>query len=80
MKQQTYLVADLRPGLHGLGGAFFNLLFDPTSSVGPVLDVDRPCASGVRRGVSTARPAGDGAVVAFGDCTSPSSSLTSMGF
>jgi hypothetical protein len=68
------LVADLRFGLQGLGGAFFNLLFDPTSSVGLVLDVDRPCAPGVGRGVSVACLPGDGAVVAFGDYTSPSSS------
>jgi hypothetical protein len=46
------LVAYLRPGLQGLGGAFFNLLFDPESSAGPVLDVDSPCAPGAGRGVS----------------------------
>jgi hypothetical protein len=71
------LVADLRPGLQGLGGAFFNLLFDPASSAGPVLDVDSRCAPRVGRGVSAACLPGDGAVVAFGDCTSPSSSMVS---
>jgi hypothetical protein len=65
------LVADLRFGLHDLGGVFFNLLFDPTSSAGPVLDVDRPCAPGGKRDVSVACPAGDRAVVSFDDCTSP---------
>jgi hypothetical protein len=52
----TYLVADLRPCLHGLGGAFFILLFDPTSPTGSVLDLDLSCALDVRRGVSTACP------------------------
>jgi hypothetical protein len=66
----TDLVADLRFGLQGLGGAFFNLLFDPASSTGSVLDVDRPCAPGAGRGVSVAYLLGDRAVVAFGDCTS----------
>jgi hypothetical protein len=61
-----------------LGEAFFNLLFDPASSAGPVLDVESPCAPGVGRGVSAACLHGDGAVVAFGDYTSPSSSSTSM--
>jgi hypothetical protein len=65
------LVADLRPGLQGLGGAFSSLLFDPASSAGPVLDVDSPCAPGAGRGVSAARLPGDGAIVALGDCTSP---------
>jgi hypothetical protein len=72
------LVTDLRFGLQGLGGAFFNLLFDPASFAGPVLDVDRPCTPGVERGVSAACRPGDGAVVAFGDCKSPSSSSTTM--
>jgi hypothetical protein len=43
-----------------------------------VFDVDRPCTSGVGRGVSAACPTGDGPVVAFGDCTSLSSSSTSI--
>jgi hypothetical protein len=76
-KLLTYLVADLRPGLQGLSGAFFILLFDPMSVTGSVLDVERPCAPDVGRGVSVARFPSDGAVVAFGDCMSPSSS-TSM--
>jgi hypothetical protein len=71
------LVTDLRPGLHGLGGAFFILLFDPTSRAGSVLDVARPCVLGVGWGVTTTYPPGDGAVVAFGDCTSPSTSSMS---
>jgi hypothetical protein len=65
-------------GLQGLGGAFFSLLFDPSLSAGPVLDVDSPCAPGAGRGVFAARLPDDGAVVALGDCTSPSSSSTSM--
>jgi hypothetical protein len=77
-RQLTYLVADLRPGLHGLGRAFFIFLFDPTSPAGSVLDVGRPCALGVWWGVSAACSPGNGAVVAFGDCTSPSLSSTSM--
>jgi hypothetical protein len=77
-RQLTYLVADLRSGLHGLGGAFFILLFDPTSPVESVLDVARPCALGTGWGISAACPSGDGAVVAFGDCMSPSLSSTSM--
>jgi hypothetical protein len=72
------LVADLRFDLQGLGGAFFHLLFDPASSAGSVLDVDRPCAPGAGRGISAACLPGDEAIVAFGDCTSPSSSSTSM--
>jgi hypothetical protein len=72
------LVTDLRFGLHGLGGAFFNLLFDLALSAGSMLDVDNPCTPGVGQGVSAACFLGDGAVVAFGDCTSPSSSSTSM--
>jgi hypothetical protein len=72
------LVADLRPGLHGLGEAFFILLFDPTSPTGSALNVARPYALGAGWGVSAACPAGDGAVVAFGDCMSPSSYSTSM--
>jgi hypothetical protein len=71
------LVADLRFGLQGLGGAFFNLLFDAALSSG-VLDVESPCAPGAGRGVSAACLPGDGAVVAFGDCMSHSSSSTSM--
>jgi hypothetical protein len=74
----TYLVADLSPGLQGLGGAFFILLFDPTPPAGSVLDVERPCAPDVGRGVSAACLPSDEAVVAFGDCTSPSSPSTSM--
>jgi hypothetical protein len=70
------LVADLRPGLHGLGGAFFILLFDPTSPARSVLDVAHPCALGAGWGISAASPPGDGAAVAFSDCTSPSSSAT----
>jgi hypothetical protein len=57
---------------------FFILLFDPTSSAGSVLDVDRSCALRIGRGVSAACFPDDGAVVAFGDYTSPSSSSTSM--
>jgi hypothetical protein len=52
----TYLVTDLRPGLHGLGEAFFILLFDPTSPTGSMLDVDLSCTLDVRQGVSTACP------------------------
>jgi hypothetical protein len=72
------LVADLRPGLQGLGGAFFILLCDPRSPAGSVLDIDRPCVFDVWWGVSTAYFPGDRAVVAFGDCASPSSSSMSM--
>jgi hypothetical protein len=72
------LVTDLRPGLQGLGGAFFILLFDPASPAGLVLNVDRPCVLEVGRGVSAACFLGDRAVVSFGDCTSPPSSSTSM--
>jgi hypothetical protein len=61
-----------------LGGAFFYLFFDPTSSASPVLDVESPCTPGVGRGVSTARLPNDGAVIAFSDCTPPSSSSTLM--
>jgi hypothetical protein len=43
-----------------------------------VLDVVRPRAIGFGRGVSAACFPGDGAIVAFGDCTSPSSSSMSM--
>jgi hypothetical protein len=43
-----------------------------------VLDVESPCALGAERGVSAVCLSGDGAVVAFGDYTSPSSSSTSM--
>jgi hypothetical protein len=64
--------------LHGLGGAFFILLLDPTSPVGSVLDVDRPCVLDVGWGISAICLPGDGAIVAFGDCTPPSSSSTSM--
>jgi hypothetical protein len=42
VSHRAYLVADIRPGLHGLGGAFFILLFDPTSPDGSVLDVAPP--------------------------------------
>jgi hypothetical protein len=77
-RQLTYLVANLRLGLEGLGGAFFILLFDPTSSTVSVLDVDHPCVPGAGRGVSAACLPGDGAVVALSDSTSPSSSSTSM--
>jgi hypothetical protein len=66
-------VTDLRPGLQGLGRAFFILLFDPTSLIGSVLDVDRPCVFDVERGISTVYFPGDEADVAFGNCTSPSS-------
>jgi hypothetical protein len=61
-----------------LGGAFFILLFYPTPPAGSVLDVVCPCVFDVERGVSTACFPGDGVVVAFGDCMSPSSSSTSM--
>jgi hypothetical protein len=61
-----------------LGGAFFILLFDPTSPTGSVLDVAQPCALGIGWGISDAYTPGAGAVVAFGDCTSPSSSSMSM--
>jgi hypothetical protein len=61
------LVADLRPGFQGFGRAFFILLFEPRSSVGSVLDVDRSCVFDVWRGISTAYLPGDRAVVAFGD-------------
>jgi hypothetical protein len=71
-RELTYLVAALRPGLHDLGGAFFILLFDPASPARSVLDVARPCTLGVGWGVSATCPSGDGAVVAFGDCMSPS--------
>jgi hypothetical protein len=77
-RQLTYLVADLRPGLLGLGGAFFILLFNPVLPAGSVLDVARPCTLGAGWAISTAYPPGNGAVVAFGDCTSPSLSSTSM--
>jgi hypothetical protein len=43
-----------------------------------VLDVDRPYVFYVWRRVSTAYFPGDEAVVAFGDCTSPSPSSTSI--
>jgi hypothetical protein len=56
-----------------LGRAFFILLFDPTSLIGSVLDVDRPCVFDVERGISTVYFPGDEADVAFGNCTSPSS-------
>jgi hypothetical protein len=72
------LVVDLRLGLQGLGVAFFILLFDPTSPAGLVLYVDCPCVLNVERGVSTACFPDDGAAIAFGDCTSPSSLSTSM--
>jgi hypothetical protein len=68
------LVANLRPGLQGLGGAFFNLLFDLTLSAGLVLDMDSPYAPSAGRGISAALLPGDVAVVALGDRTSPSSS------
>jgi hypothetical protein len=58
-RQLTYLVADLRPGLHGLGEAFFILLFDPASPAGSVLGVARHCALGAGWGVSSAWPPGD---------------------
>jgi hypothetical protein len=58
----TYLVADLRLGLQGLGRAFFILLFDPMLSAGSVLDVDCPCAPDTGWGVSAACLPGDGAV------------------
>jgi hypothetical protein len=61
-----------------LGGAFFILLFDPTSPIWSALYIARPCALGVGWGISAAYPPSDGAVVAFGDCTSPSLSSTSM--
>jgi hypothetical protein len=64
--------------MQGLGGAFFILLFDPMSSARSVLNVVRLCALSVGRGVSAACFPSDGAVVAFGDCTSPSSSSTSI--
>jgi hypothetical protein len=72
------LVADLRLGLHGFGGTFFILLFDPLLLSGSVLDVVRPCVLDVGWSVSTACLPGDGAVVAFGDYMSPSSSSTFM--
>jgi hypothetical protein len=72
------LVADPRFDLQGLGAAFFNLLFNPTSSAGSVLDVGYPCALGTGRGIFGACLPGDGAIVAFIDCTSPSSSSTLM--
>jgi hypothetical protein len=71
------LAVGLRFGLQGLGGAFFCLVFDPTSSVGPVLDVESPYALGAGRGVSAACLSGDKTIVAFDDCMSPSSSSTS---
>jgi hypothetical protein len=72
------LVADLRPGLQGLGGAFFTLLFDPTSPARSVLNLDQPCVVYVRRGISAACFPCDVAVVAFGNFASPTSSSTSM--
>jgi hypothetical protein len=67
-----------KAGLARLGGAFFILSFDPTSPVGLVLDVVRPSVFDIGQGVSTACFPSDRVVVAFGDCTSPSSSSTSM--
>jgi hypothetical protein len=43
-----------------------------------VLDVESLCTPGAGRGVSASCLPSAGAVVAFGDCTSPSSSSTSM--
>jgi hypothetical protein len=71
-RELTYLVAALRPRLHGLGGVFFILLFDLAPPVGLVLNVARPCTLGVGWGVSATCPTGDRAVVAFGDYTLPS--------
>jgi hypothetical protein len=59
--------------LQGLGGAFLNLLFDPASSAGPMLDVESPCAPCTGWGVSAACLSGDEAVVALDDYTLPSS-------
>jgi hypothetical protein len=83
----TYLVADLRPGLQGFGGAFLTLLCDPRSPSVSALDLGRSSVADIRRGVSTAcssvdaAPRGvltDGANVAHGESASPSSSSTSM--
>jgi hypothetical protein len=69
--QLTYLVADLRPFLQGLDGAFLNILFDPASFTGPVLDVDNPCAPGAGWGVSAARLPSDVDVVALATARQP---------
>jgi hypothetical protein len=50
----TYLVADLRPGLQGLGGAFFILLCDPGSPTRSVLDARHPCVFDAWQGIDEA--------------------------
>jgi hypothetical protein len=50
----TYLVADLRPGLQGFGGAFLALLCDPRSPTVSALNLGLSLVVDIQRGISTA--------------------------